>query len=77
MLDRATLQKQLATAERHVVLGEQHLLRQEEIIARLESVGCGQSETARIARALLRQMERQLDGHMAEYDWLLEQLLQN
>ena len=49
MLDRATLQKQLATAERHVVLGEQHLL---------------------------RQMERQLDGHMAEYDWLLEQLLQ-
>lgn len=73
-MNRKRLQVRLATAERHVAQGREHLEYQHEIIARLESAGCGQSETANIARDLLHQMERQLDGHMAESDWLREQL---
>jgi len=61
-------------AEQHVAEEEQHLERQHEIIARLEAVGCGQSQTANIARELLHQIERQLEAYMGECDWLLEQL---
>ena len=73
-MNRTTLQVRLATAERHVAQSREHLEHQHEIIARLEHAGCGQSETANVARDLLHQMERQLDGHMAEVDWLLERL---
>jgi hypothetical protein len=73
-MNRTTLQVRLAIAERHVAQGREHLEHQHEIIARLEGAGCSQSETANVARDLLHQMERQLDGHLAECDWLREQL---
>jgi hypothetical protein len=45
MMNRDRLQRQLMFAEQHVAEEEQHLKRQHEIIARLETVGCSQSQT--------------------------------
>ena len=62
-MDRATAQRHLANVER-----------QQEIIERLESAGGRRSETASIARALLHQMERRLEMHIADRDHLQDQL---
>ena len=59
-----------ATAQRHLANVE----RQQEIIERLESAGGRRSETASIARALLHQMERRLEMHIADRDRLQDQL---
>jgi hypothetical protein len=59
-----------ATAQRHLANVE----RQQEIIERLESAGGRRSETASIARALLHQMGRRLEMHIADRDRLQDQL---
>ena len=72
--DRVAAQRHLANVERHIARGQASVLRQQEIIGRLESTGGRRSETASIARALLHQMERRLEIHIADRDWLQDQL---
>ena len=64
----------LANVERHIAAGRASVLQQQEIIERLESAGGRRSETASIARALLHQMERRLEMHIADRDRLQDQL---
>ena len=73
-MDRAILRRHLALAERHIAGGEQCVARQREIIVRLETAGLGDSETARIARGLLREMEATLRGEVVERKRLRAQL---
>jgi len=73
-MDRATAQRHLVNVERHIAAGPASVLRQQEIIERLESAGGRRSETASIARALLHQMERRLEMHIADRDRLQDQL---
>jgi hypothetical protein len=72
--DRVAAQRHLANVERHIARGRASVLRQQEIIGRLESTGSRRSETASIARALLHQMERRLEMHIADRDWFQDQL---
>ena len=73
-MDRVTAQRHLVNVERHIAAGPASVLRQQEIIERLESAGGRRSETASIARALLHQMERRLEMHIADRDRLQDQL---
>ncbi len=61
---------ELAQVETHVIAGEQHIARQREIIRRLERARRGGSETAKIARDLLRSMELAQRAHIAHRDQL-------
>ena len=72
--DCVAAQRHLANVERHIARGRASVLRQQEIVGRLESTGGRRSETASIARALLHQMERRLEIHIADRDWLQDQL---
>ena len=60
------VERHVASAEQHIVDGELHVVRQREIVGRLEAVGLGGSQTARIARDLLRQMEANLKSSVTE-----------
>ena len=73
-MDRATAQRHLANVERHIAEGRASVLRQHEIIGRLQNAESRRSETASIARAFLHQMERRLEMHIADRDWLQDQL---
>lgn len=59
-------EKLLADAERHIAETERHIATQRDIIARLESSGLGNSETANNAREILRAMEASLRRHVDE-----------
>lgn len=60
------LEQHLAVAERHIAGGEQCVARQRDVIVRLEKAGLAASETAEIARGLLREMEATLRGERVE-----------
>jgi len=57
MENREVFERQLALTERRISELEHHIARQRGVIASLESAGRGGSETAEIARDLLRTME--------------------
>jgi hypothetical protein len=69
-MDRAALLELLAEADRHLAETEQHTSHQREIIADLEHMGRGGSETAQTARELLNSMERARRARMAYRDGL-------
>jgi hypothetical protein len=71
---RTMLEQHLAVAERHIVDGREHVLHQHQIIARLESRGLGNSQTADTARQLLHSFQDSLAQHMADRDRLLSGL---
>ena len=71
-MDRATAQRHLANVERHIAEGRASVLRQQVVIGRFESAGSRRSETARIARAFLHQMERRLEMHIANREPMLQ-----
>jgi len=68
------LRDHLAQAERHAVDGERHIARQREIIAELERVSYGKSDTAVIARQLLQSMERAQNITLSECKLIFELL---
>jgi hypothetical protein len=73
-MDRAMLEQHIALAERHVAGAERSVSRQRRIIKRLQRAGLGASETTRLARELLDQMEASLRNDVAERDRLRAQL---
>jgi hypothetical protein len=69
-MDRATLKRHLADAERDVALGEDYIARQRAIVARLEQAG----QDSAHARRLLGDLIEIHQVHVADRDRLLEEL---
>jgi len=66
----------LAATERHIKKGERHVVHQREIIEALERHGRGQSETAKVARDVLRSYELTQAAHVKERELLLKALIE-
>jgi hypothetical protein len=71
VMDRVSLQKYLAQAERHVMEVEGHLARQRLLIHKLEQ---HQGRGARAARLFLRSLEAMQALHVADRDRVRAQL---
>ena len=71
---RALLERQLATVERQIADAEKHAVAQRDIITRLEAARLRSSETIKLARDLLLQIEVTLRAHSAERKRLETQL---
>jgi hypothetical protein len=69
-LDRATLLKRLAQAERHVAQGEAHIGKQEALVAELETEG-HETKDALAILAMLREIQTQ---HILNMARLLKEL---
>lgn len=66
METREIFERQLAVTERRLGELEHHVARQRNVIAALEAAGRGHSETAEIARDLLRNMEFNVRRELGE-----------
>jgi hypothetical protein len=73
-MDRDLIERRLALLERRLSELEHVLNRQCGVVSGLEAVGRGRSETAEIARELLRTMELNFKRAIAERKWLRVQL---
>jgi hypothetical protein len=72
-MDPTMVRRHLQMAQRHVVEDERHIARQRETVRKLE-LRNPDSVTLRIARGLLREVERAHQIHVADLDRLREQL---
>ena len=66
MENREVFERQLALTERRIGELEHHIACQRSVIASLESAGRGSSETAEIARDVLRTMEFNVRRELAD-----------
>ena len=66
MENREIFERQLALTERRIGELKQQVARQRSVIASLESAGRGSSETAEIARDVLRTMELNVRRELAD-----------
>ena len=66
MENREIFERQLALTERRIGELKQQVARQRSVIASLESAGRGGSETAEIARDVLRTMELNVRRELAD-----------
>jgi len=64
----------LAMAERHVVETECHLLHQRQVVAQLEQHGLGHSQTANVAKEILKSFEIVQKANIAHRHRLREAL---
>jgi hypothetical protein len=69
-MDRASLERRLANADKHIVEGMRHIAQQKALIQGMERLGRDTSTSKR----LLRIFEETLRLHTAERDKLLRQL---
>lgn len=69
-MDRGTVLRHLAAADRHVAEGERHIARQRELIAELERNGHASAD----ARGLLATLEDMQTSHVAHQDRLRREL---
>ena len=76
-MDRDILERRLTTVERRITELEYHAEGHRSIIAGLEAAGRADSETAEVARDLLRTTERNLRCEIADRKWLRTQLRHN
>jgi hypothetical protein len=60
----------LEMAERHVIEAEVHLAHQRQIVAELEQHGRGHSQTAKVAREIMRSFEIAQKANIAHRDSL-------
>ena len=74
MVDPNFLAKRLEKAEAAVARGERRLVLQREIIARLEKAGQGSSQTASVARGVLKNMEQAQQRYIDVRDQVQAQL---
>jgi hypothetical protein len=69
-MDRASLERRLANAQKHITEGERHVAAQQKLIQRMARLG---RDTTRSQR-LLETFEETLRLHMADRDKLLREL---
>ena len=76
-MERDILERWLARTERRIGELQQYAEGHRSVVAHLEAAGRGNSETAEVARDLLRTTERNLKGEIAGRKWLRLQLRLN